>query len=45
MPQELGDVAGMPKLVNLLREQGFDSDALHKIAHENWQRVLAETWK
>ena len=45
MPQELGDVAGMPKLIKLLREQGFDNDALHKIAHENWQRVLAETWK
>ena len=45
MPQELGDVAGMPKLIRILREQGFDNDALHKIAHENWQRVLRETWK
>jgi membrane dipeptidase len=45
MPQELGDVAGMPKLVRILREQGFDDDSLHKIAHENWERVLRETWK
>ena len=45
MPQELGDVAGMPKLVKVLREQGFDHDALHQIAHANWQRVLRKTWK
>jgi membrane dipeptidase len=45
MPQELGDVAGMPKLVNILREQGFDNASLHKIAHANWERVLRETWK
>jgi membrane dipeptidase len=45
MPQQLGDVAGMPKLIKRLREQGFDNDSLHKIAHENWERVLRETWK
>jgi len=45
MPQELGDAAGMPKLINLLREQGLDDDSLHKIAHTNWERVLRKTWK
>lgn len=45
MPRELGDVAGLPKLIAALREHGFDDAALRKIAHENWQRVLGKTWK
>lgn len=45
MPRELGDAAGMPKLVKCLRDQGYDNDALRKVTHENWVRVLAETWK
>lgn len=45
MPQELGDVAGMPRLMKMLHEQGIDDDSLHKITHENWERVLRETWK
>lgn len=45
MPRELGDVAAMPKLVNILRDQGFDNESLHKITHANWERVLRETWK
>ncbi|UCD79416.1 MAG: dipeptidase [Desulfobacterales bacterium] len=45
MPQQLGDVAGMPKLIKILREHGLDNDSLHKIAHANWERVLRETWK
>jgi membrane dipeptidase len=45
MPRELGDVAGLPKLIAALRAHGFDDAALRKIAHENWQRVLGKTWK
>ena len=45
MPRELGDVSAMPKLVKILREQGFNTEALQKITHENWERVLRETWK
>lgn len=45
MPEELADVAGLPKLVAALRECGFDDVALRKIAHENWVRVLRATWK
>ena len=44
MPLELGDVSGLPKLVDALRDAGFDDAALRKIAHENWQRVLERTW-
>jgi membrane dipeptidase len=45
VPRELGDVAGMPKLIAALREHGFDDAALRKITHENWLRVLRKTWK
>ena len=45
MPLDLGDVSGMPKLLNTLRNHGYDNDALRKITHENWVRVLRKTWK
>lgn len=45
MPADLGDAAGLPKLMDALRTAGFDSVDLRKIANENWQRVLAQTWK
>jgi membrane dipeptidase len=45
MPQELGDVTGLPKLVATLRSRGYDEVALRKIAYENWLRVLRQTWK
>ncbi len=44
MPQELGGIAGLPRLVALLREAGYDEDALAKVTHGNWLRVLGETW-
>ncbi len=45
MPSDLSDVAGMPKLLDSLRDHGYDEDALRKITHENWLRVLRSTWK
>jgi len=45
IPRELGDAAGMPKLIAALRAHGFDDAALRKIAHENWLRVLRKTWR
>jgi membrane dipeptidase len=45
IPQEIGDVTGLPKLINALRESGYDDGALRKLAYENWVRVLAKTWK
>jgi membrane dipeptidase len=43
--EELGGVAGLPKLVEALRARGYDDDALAKITHENWLRVLRATWR
>jgi len=45
MPLELADVTGMPKLLNTLRNSGYDNGALRKLTHENWVRVLRKTWK
>ncbi len=45
IPQEIGDVTGIPRLVAALREGGYDDTALRKIAYENWIRVLNKTWK
>ena len=45
MPRELGDAAGMPKLIKCLRGKGYDNEALRKVTHENWVRVLDKTWK
>ena len=42
---ELGDAAGLPRLVQALLDAGFDEPALRKVTHENWLRVLARTWK
>ena len=45
IPRPLGDAAGLPGLVEALREAGFDDDVLRRVTHENWLRVLKATWK
>lgn len=42
--QEIGDVSGLPRLMSALRDRGYDDQALRKLAHENWVRVLRKTW-
>ncbi len=42
--QEIGDVSGLPRLMSALRDRGYDDQALRKLAHENWIRVLRKTW-
>jgi membrane dipeptidase len=37
-------VSGLPRLMSDLRERGYDDRDLRKLAHENWVRVLHETW-
>ncbi|HVT00108.1 MAG TPA: dipeptidase [Solirubrobacterales bacterium] len=43
IPAPLGDVAGLPKLLDALRAAGFDETELEQIAWHNWRRVL-DTW-
>ena len=44
VPREIGDASGLPKLLGALGDRGYDHAALKGLAHENWVRVLRETW-
>jgi membrane dipeptidase len=44
MPNELGDVSGLPKLIAALRTHGFGEEDLAKITHQNWVRILRQAW-
>jgi len=44
MPAEIGDVAGLPHLVEALRAR-YDEAMLHKLGTGNWLRVLDATWR
>jgi membrane dipeptidase len=45
MPDELGDVTGLPTLIQALRERGYDQESLDKIAYRNQFRVFKDSWK
>jgi len=45
VPDELDGIAGFPKLVTALRDAGFDDEAVAKVTHRNWLRVLGQTWR
>ncbi len=42
---EMGDVTGLKKLVQVLRDRGFSESDLRKMGTENWLRVLGKTWR
>jgi membrane dipeptidase len=44
MPAVIGDVTGLPRLLQALRDAGYDDTALAKLTHRNWVRVLRKTW-
>jgi membrane dipeptidase len=44
MPDELGDVAGLPRLLDALSAAGFGEREVRAIAWDNWRRVLARAW-
>jgi membrane dipeptidase len=44
IPDALGDVAGLPRLLEALADDGFTADEIAAIAWGNWRRVLAATW-
>jgi membrane dipeptidase len=45
MPRMLEDAAGLPRLIAALRHHGYDDDALRRVTHTNWLRVLERTWQ
>lgn len=44
IPDEVGDVTGLPAILDALRDRAFTDREIEKIAHENWLRVLELTW-
>ena len=44
VPRVIGDAAGLPRLLDALRERGWGETELTKFAHGNWLRVLERTW-
>lgn len=42
-PADLSDVTGLPRLFDVLRERGFSSDTLRKLAFENWLSMLEKS--
>jgi membrane dipeptidase len=44
IPAALGDVAGLPRLIAALRDDGFSERELQAIAWGNWRRVLEVAW-
>lgn len=45
IPNKISTAAGLQNLIDVLRKTGYEDDALRKIAHQNWVRVLRKTWK
>jgi membrane dipeptidase len=44
IPKAVGDVAGMPRVLQALRDAGFSEADVDAIAWRNWRRVLAAWW-
>jgi len=44
VPDELGDVTGLPRLLDALAAAGFGEDEVRAIAWDNWRRVLGRAW-
>lgn len=43
IPDEVGDVTGLPEVLRELRCRGFGDETLRAVAHENWLRVFEAT--
>jgi membrane dipeptidase len=43
--EDVPDAAALPRVVEALRERGYDQDSVAKLAHQNWLRVLRATWR
>ena len=44
IPAAVGDAAGMPRVLDALRDAGFTDAELVEIGWNNWRRVLAAWW-
>jgi membrane dipeptidase len=44
VPADLGDVAGLPRMLDALAAHGYGAELIEKLAHRNWLAVLEQTW-
>jgi membrane dipeptidase len=44
IPDAIGDVTGVPRLLDALIEAGFTHEEVARIAWWNWRRVLGASW-
>ncbi len=44
LPDVIGDVTGVPALVEQMRKHGFGDALIEKVARKNWISLLARTW-
>jgi membrane dipeptidase len=44
VPDDLGDVTGVPKLLDEFAQHGFSASEIEAIAWGNWRRTLARCW-
>ena len=44
IPKGLGNAAGLPKLVEIMRARGYTEALIEKVCFRNWLRVLEQTW-
>ncbi|WP_415182919.1 dipeptidase [Phaeovulum sp.] len=44
LPADLGDVAGLPRLLAAMKDHGYGNELIEKIACKNWLCVLERTW-
>ncbi len=44
VPDFIGDVSGLPRLVEAMERAGYGEALIKKITSENWLRVLEKTW-
>lgn len=44
MMNDLSDVTGIPKLLDVLRHAGLSEQDLDKLAGKNWMRIFKESW-
>ena len=42
---QLGNAAGLPALVEVMRERQYGDALIEKLCFRNWLRVLERTWK
>lgn len=45
LPRGIGDVTGLPILLDQLAKHGYSKALLHKLAHQNWLALLERTWR